>query len=223
MESFWQSLKPFFKVITKKYKIEAILIIISLIIAFVSLVIFVSNSERKNQTSFDVEENSPTPIRGKILVDIAGAVVKPDLYEATIGSRIKDILLLAGGLSEEADKSFFYRNYNLARLVNDQEKIYIPSTSEINNGIVTEIYRTLDYTAPQTVNYPQTTEVVVQTKININQAAIDELDTLPGVGQATAQKIIQGRPYQNIDDLVKKKAVTSAIYNNIKNLISVNY
>ncbi len=222
MESFWQSLKPFFKVITKKYKIEAILIIISLIIAFVSLVIFVSNSERKNQTSFDVEENSPTPIRGKILVDIAGAVVKPDLYEATIGSRIKDILLLAGGLSEEADKSFFYRNYNLARLVNDQEKIYIPSTSEINNGIVTEIYRTLDYTAPQTVNYPQTTEVVVQTKININQAAIDELDTLPGVGQATAQKIIQGRPYQNIDDLVKKKAVTSAIYNNIKNLISVN-
>jgi len=222
MEGFWQSLKPFFKVITKKYKIEVALIIISLIIAFVSLVIFVSNSERKNQTSFDVEENSPTPIRGKILVDIAGAVVKPDLYETTIGSRIKDILLLAGGLSEEADKSFFYRNYNLARLVNDQEKIYIPSTSEINNGIVTEIYRTLDYTAPQTVNYPQTTEAIVQTKININQAAIDELDTLPGIGQATAQKIIQGRPYQKVDDLPEKKIVTNAVYNKIKDLISVN-
>jgi competence protein ComEA len=222
MEGFWQSLKPFFKVITKKYKIEAILIIISLIIAFVSLVIFVSNSERKNQTSFDVEENSPTPIRGKILVDIAGAVVKPDLYEATIGSRIKDILLLAGGLSEEADKSFFYRNYNLARLVNDQEKIYIPSTSEINNGIVTEIYRTLDYTAPQTINYPQTTEAVVQTKININQATIDELDTLPGIGQATAQKIIQNQPYQAVNDLVTKKAVTNVVFNNIKDLVSVN-
>ena len=222
MEGFWQSLKPFFKAITKKYKIEAILIIVSLIITVVSLVVFVNNLKNKNQASFDIEEDILTPTKGKILVDIAGAVVKPDLYEATVGSRIKDILLLAGGLSEEADKNFFYRNYNLARLVNDQEKIYIPSVSEINNGIVTEIYRTLDYTAPQTVNYQQTTETTNQTKININQATIDELDTLSGVGQATAQKIIQGRPYQNIDDLVKKKAVTSAIYNNIKNLISVN-
>jgi len=222
MEGFWQSLKPFFKAVTKKYKIEAVLIITSLIIAFVSLIIFVNNLENRDKTSFDIEENLSTPIGGKILVDIAGAVVRPDLYEATVGSRIKDMLLLAGGLSEEADKNFFHRNYNLARLVNDQEKIYIPSVSEINNGIVTEIYRTLDYTAPQTVNSPQAAETVNQGKININQAAIDELDTLPGIGQATSQKIIQNRPYQNIDDLVKKKAVTSAVYNNIKNLISVN-
>ncbi len=73
---------------------------------------------------------------------------KPDVYEVVLGARLKDVLIKAGGLSENADKDFFYRNFNLARIVNDQEKYYIPSLLETSNGIFIENLRTLDYTSP---------------------------------------------------------------------------
>jgi competence protein ComEA len=55
--------------------------------------------------------------------------------------------------------------------------------------------------------------------VDINSASADELDKLPGIGEARAQAIIKGRPYKGKDDLVNKKILTPGVYNGIKNKI----
>jgi DNA uptake protein ComE-like DNA-binding protein len=64
--------------------------------------------------------------------------------------------------------------------------------------------------------------LLVQAKaelIDINRAKADELMTLKGIGEARAQAIIKGRPYARKDDVVKKKIIPEAVYNEIKELI----
>ncbi len=137
-------------------------------------------------------ERKPTNLPySKIFVDIAGAVEKPDVYEVTAGSRLKDVLIMAGGLSAQADRHFFARYFNLSRIISDQEKIYIPSTFEIENGIFTEEQLTFENFPKNPLNEPIEEK---SKKININTSTIEELNQLPGVGKATAQKIINNRP-----------------------------
>jgi competence protein ComEA len=71
-----------------------------------------------------------------------------DVYKLNFGARVKDALNLAGGFSEEADKQFFIRNFNLARLISDQEKIYVPSLQETINGFFVENRQTLPVFSP---------------------------------------------------------------------------
>ena len=133
---------------------------------------------------------------------------------------MKDAIALAGGISETADREFFSRNFNLSRYLTDQEKIYVPSYQEVINDIFASRRQLLDYTAPQ--NIPVISEESVnQEIININLATADELDALPGVGATIATKIIQGRPYAALDELVSKKVVNKGVFEQIKNLISL--
>jgi len=208
MNSFIKSFAPIIKR-CRKYLIEIVLISLALIIAIVSLALYLKNSQN-NEEDIDI---SSTRLRqdfggqAKIYLDIAGAVNKPGLYQLASGSRLNDAIKIAGNLSDDADKDFFARNFNLARIVSDQEKIYVPSVWEIKNGYFSVINH-----APTT-----TTDL-----ININSAAIDELDTLPGVGQVTSQKIIENRPYQSIDELLNKKVINKSVFEKIKGLITVN-
>lgn len=223
MNGFLDSFKP----ILQKYKIEVFLITASLIIVLISLTIFIKN----NQTASETEDTSDTEVvksvNYKIFADIAGAVAKPDVYEVTAGARLKHVILLAGGLSEDADRTYFARNFNLARLVGDQEKIYIPSTWEINSGIFIESPRTLDYVLPAEVPSNETkagSPVYPNqqtTLININSATLAELDQLPGIGKILAQKIISNRPYSTIEDLLNKKVINKSVFEKIKSQISI--
>ncbi|MFN4212549.1 MAG: helix-hairpin-helix domain-containing protein [Microgenomates group bacterium] len=204
------SFSPLFKRL-KKYKIEIILLIFALITALISVgVYFVSQKETAEEPVF-FEKKTITPSFSKIFVDIAGAVEKPNVYEVTVGARLKDVLVMAGGLSADADRKFFSRNFNLAKIVADQEKIYIPSTEEVKNGFFVENQQTLP-------NPSQT----ISKKININTASLEELDQLPGVGKVTAQKIIDGRPYQSLEELLTKKVINKGVYDKIINIITTN-
>lgn len=225
MENLITSLKPIFTKLWKKYKIEFVLIMISLIITIISISIYVRNQTKEDndiEIKKEISEEKIIPV--KIYVDLAGAVIKPDVYQLPSGARLKDVLKLGGGLSADADRGFFSRNYNLSRLVVDQEKIYIPTTYDINAGLFTENTHLLDYNQPQSIQ-PTISKIdqsdTLNEILNINLAGLEELDQLPGVGKVTAEKIIRGRPYSLIDELLTKKIVNKSVFDKIKDLIAV--
>ncbi len=138
---------------------------------------------------------------GNITVDIAGAVMKPGVYTLPNGSRLQDLLIQAGGLSDQADREQIAKSINLASVLHDSMKVYIPLLGEQG----------------QAVAGSSTTDGL----ININQASTAELDSLPGIGAVTAEKIIQGRPYETMEDLLEKKIVSSSVFEKIKEKISL--
>src|SRR3989338_2947669 len=148
----------------------------------------------------------------KIIVDIAGSVQKPDSYQLIENSRLKDLLVEAGGLSSSADRDFFNRNYNLAKILIDGEKIYIPSKKEVEVGLFTDATFVIGTVAGAASN---------NQLININSASQKELEDLPGIGPSTAQKIISNRPYSATVDLLDKKVVNKGTWNKIKDLIGI--
>lgn len=225
MNGFIKSFVPLLQR-SKKYLLEIILLTVALVITVTALVIYAKNSQSIKE---EIEINPPNLRQdfggqGKVFVDVSGAVKKPNIYQINFGARIKEIIDKAGGLSGDADVMFFNRNFNLARIVTDQEKIYIPSIMEIESGIFVQNQRTLDYTSPVTgiINNAPTTDVLDNQLINLNSATIEELDQLPGVGQVTTNKIITNRPYLTIDELLTKKVVNKGVYEKIKALISTD-
>jgi len=230
MTAFFKSFSPILKKINKlkikKYYLEIALLSIAIIITIISLVIYTKNqSEEKITSEVSKASLSPKLYQEYIYIDVSGAVKKPNLYQVNSGARIKDAIDKAGGLSENADVVYFNRNFNLARVVSDQEKIYVPSISEITNGIFIQNQLLIDYTTPtnnQSLNtYNQSPSTNNPSLININDATVEELDQLPGIGQVIASKIIANRPYSTINDLVTKKVVNKGVLEKIKNLISL--
>lgn len=222
MNNFFQSFSPLLKKIKiKKYLFEILLLGTAVILTVISMVIYLENNQADDGQEIVTTNHSDKVLSEKIFVDISGAVKSPDLYEMKFGARLKDIIKVAGGLSNDADKIFFNRNFNLARIIVDQEKIYVPSMTEINNGIFTENPRTLDYTSPNIFANSASVSTQTNDKINLNNATVEELDQLPGVGKATADKIINNRPYSTIDDLLTKKSVNKGLFDKIKALITL--
>ena len=156
--------------------------------------------EDKIEIINDIEVKS-----GKIMVDVGGAVAKPGLYEAQVGSRIGEVLGMAGGLSNDADTKWIDIYLNRAEVVKDGMKIFIPSKSQTTNP------------NDQTSSNNQATS----SKININSATQAELEELPGIGPVTAKKIIDGRPYGRIEELAEKKIVGQKVWEQIQGSVSV--
>lgn len=234
MDGFFKSFLPFFE----ENKITVVFAAFVFIIALVSLSIYVKSSQQFDKHSKDIifqtksDKINETNIQSEssIMIEVSGAVKKPNVYKMSSNSRLKDAIDRAGGLSDSADQAFFARNFNLARFVSDQEKIHVPSNDEIESGIYVENARLVDYTQPQIVaalQKPQTTSTdqnsvaTTSTSININTATSEELDTLPGIGQVTADKIIQGRPYASISELVDKKILKKNVFEQVQSQIGV--
>ena len=185
-----------------------------------------------NPSGYELPENNNEPtdnsktkekegLKDEITVDVSGAVIKPGVYSLKNGSRINDAIDRASGLSYDADSYYFYRNFNLAALIYDQEKIYVPYLWEITSGIFVENPRILNYLS----TIPLIKDAIIdksQERTNINNAGLDELDELPGIGAVTAQKIIQNRPFTDIEELQTKKIVSNTVFENIKDQITAN-
>ncbi len=134
---------------------------------------------------------------GEIVVDIAGAVVKPGLYTLPSGSRIGDALVQAGGLAEKADRSMVAKSINLAEVLNDGAKVFIPELKPVG----------------QSQNQSEG-------KVNLNTAELSELDDLDGIGPVRAKQIIDSRPYARVEELVSKAKIPESVYANIKDQVS---
>ncbi|MCA9387083.1 ComEA family DNA-binding protein [Candidatus Dojkabacteria bacterium] len=136
---------------------------------------------------------------------ISGAVTKPGVYEINQSTRIIDLVMMAQGFNNNTDEAFVAKSINLAKLVEDSEHIFIPAKETVVKK---------DNVTDQDT---QSTNAL----ININTASSTELETLPGVGSATASKIINNRPYNKINDLLKVKGIGQATLDKISPLVSL--
>jgi len=143
-----------------------------------------------------------------VFIDIEGAVQKPGVYEIESDKRLKDVVVKAGGLAKDVNMSYVSKSLNMAAKIQDGMKIYIPFQGENSSDL-------------QTSAVPAVSADTVSGLIDVNTASESELDKLPGVGPATAVKIVSFRPYASLDELVNKKAVGEAVFSKIKDKISL--
>ena len=185
------------------YKLPLILIFLAILLIGAGVLSWQSSQKSAKITFSSAGEGEIAGIASesaRIKADIEGAVVKPGVYELSFGSRISDLLILAGGLAGDADREWITKNLNLAAKVLDGGKIYVPTISQ---------------------NTQHLTQNTSSGFIGINSASLGELDTLPGVGAVTAKKIMDGRPYQTIEELLSRKIVGQSVFEKIKDLIGL--
>jgi competence protein ComEA len=188
----------------KRYWLPLALFLFGMIFFAYGLISFLGSSAKTQNITFKNDSATVSPkIQDLIQVDIEGAVVEPGVYKLASNSIIQDALVSSGGLSSDADRNWVSKNVNLAAKLYEGAKIYIPKIGE--NLTVVQSSGTTDQ----------------QGLINVNTASADALDVLPGVGPATATKIIDNRPYTKPNDLLDKKVVSSKVFNQIKDKISV--
>lgn len=194
----------------KILKVTAIIVLV--VVAFFAFVLG-DDDDDNDQMIIDSEqqhlitgETAPAEeSSGKIIVDVAGAVNSPKVVELPADSRVADAIAAAGGLTKDADTS----QINQAAFLNDGEKIYIPEIGEedlTSSGITTSISKEAS-------------------KIDINTATSEELQTLSGVGPATAEKIINYRSdvgyFKEIDELKNVDGIGDKTFDKLKDYIMV--
>ncbi len=144
----------------------------------------------------------------EVKVDVAGAVNSPGVFTLSKESRIEDAISMAGGFSEKVSREYVAKSLNLSQKVVDGQKLYIPFEGEP----VSQVFAAQGSVAG----------VSVSGKVGINSAGQAELEELPGVGPKTAEKIIEGRPYGSLEELLEKKAVSKKVYSEILELVDLN-
>lgn len=188
--------------ILSSYRLPLIIGFLGLMFLVYGLISFLGSKESGDPITISSVEGEATDVP-QIVVDIAGAVVAPGVYRLADGARLQDALIAAGGFSADADRERISREFNLAAKLTDGGKIYVPGIGE---GIKS-IKGTISIKGEEGL-------------ININTASLKELDSLPGVGSVTAEKIVSGRPYTLVEDLQSKKIVSASVYEKIKDKIT---
>lgn len=143
----------------------------------------------------------------RVVVHVAGAVRTPGVYEVAFGARVVDAVTAAGGPLPRAATDVI----NLAAPVTDGERIYLPAIGEVID--------------PVAVSSGSATGGATGTPlVNVNTAAADELDSLPGVGPSTAAAIIARRDeigrFVGYDDLLTVPGVGPAKVDALRGLIA---
>jgi competence protein ComEA len=158
-------------------------------------------------------ETKPEKEQKVIVVDVSGAVKQPGVYDLKEGSRVQDAIVAAGGMTPDVDQQKVAQMLNLAAQLTDGAKLYIP----IAGAQMTTSGSTSQGGSPSS----QAIAGAATQLVNINAASDTELESLPGVGEVTAGKIIENRPYGAIEDLLAKEVVGEATFEKIRDLISV--
>lgn len=187
--------------IEKKTVIKVILIVILLI---VSLVIRSSANPNKHIEKEVSKSNSEMDekVEENVVIDISGEVKNPGIYKMKGRVRLYEVIEKAGGLKEEAN----INSINQARYVNDGEKILIPSMKNLDNK--------------ESITDNNSSDNL----ININFATKEELMKLPGVGDVTANRIIEYREKSSFtkkEDIKNVNGIGEATYKKIESMISI--
>lgn len=158
-----------------------------------------------------VDEQVAAQAKAELVVHVDGAVASPGVFTLLEGARVNDAVLAAGGLSEEANTS----TINLAAPLSDGAKVHIPTSDELSPPSVADSGTTAQSGTSGTSGG----------LVNINTATSAELQTLSGVGEATAQAIIEDResngPFASTEDLMRVSGIGEKKYAKVKEHICV--
>ncbi|MHB0913091.1 MAG: helix-hairpin-helix domain-containing protein [Armatimonadota bacterium] len=183
-----------------RHQLVAACVIVGMAIAGMA-VTMVKSAFRGGEIRF-VEQNpvaaaSALPKPAKIVVHVAGKVKNPGVYELSAGSRVNDAVTAAGGALPDSDLD----NVNLAARITDGEQIFIAPGAE-SPPPVQSVVRTGH---EQVEVHPAKLMVSGKGSVNINTASLEELQRLPGIGEAMAQRIIDYRKgagrFSTVDEL----------------------
>lgn len=167
--------------------------------------ITIETADAAEETEYS-DKNEESSVQTQVIfVDIGGAVEEPGVYEVAKDTRLFEVIEMAGGLSEDADPD----HVNRASFVEDGQKIIIP----VKGSEYTD-----DRTAASFSPEPDSG------LININTASAEELKTLSGIGDVTAEKIIEYRSstaFKSKEDIMSVDGIGSKTYEKIKDDITV--
>jgi competence protein ComEA len=146
------------------------------------------------------EPASPSPVPF-VVVDVGGAVNRPGLVRLSYGTRVGDAIAAAGGVTPDADVAAL----NRAALLRDGARVYVPRIGEV----------------PPAGSLGSSAE----TKIDLNHASAVELESLPGIGPATAGRIVRSReqhPFTKLEELQTRGLVTARVLADIRDLLTLH-
>lgn len=168
-------------------------------------------SASSSASDLKTERSSSQTETQKVFVDIKGAVKNEGVYELSSGSRVTDVVKLAGGFTEDADK----KSVNLAEKVTDEAVIYVARVGE--------------NVAPTTTNSQANGSAQQEEssdKINLNTATLAELQTISGIGAKRAQDIIDYRDangsFSSVDDLANVSGIGEKTLEKLKSEVTVD-
>lgn len=147
-----------------------------------------------------------------IYVYVCGSVNEPGVYEAREGSRVHELIELAGGFAEDA----YTLSVSMAKTVTDGQTLYVPHLNEAEDDVAGS---RLSESAAGDDAYGQ------KIKININTASVEQLMTLKGIGESRARDIVDYRmrngSFKKTEDVMKVSGIKEAAYSKIKDDICV--
>lgn len=156
-----------------------------------------------------MEAAQPTGTPAPIKVFVSGEVLKPAVYELPAGAIIQDLVRTAGGFTSSAEQDVV----NLALTLSDGMHVHVPGMEE-------------DISVPVVSGGSGTGGPSGNGLVNINQASLQELETLPGIGPSLAQAIIDHREligsFNRIEDITDVPGIGPAKFEALKDLITVN-
>ena len=168
-------------------------------------------SASSSVSDLKTEPSSSQTETQKVFVDIKGAVKNEGVYELSNGRRVTDVVKLAGGFTEDADK----KSVNLAEKVTDESMIYVARVGE--------------NVAPATTNSQvngSAQQEESSDKINLNTATLAELQTISGIGAKRAQDIIDYRDanggFSSVDDLANVSGIGEKTLEKLKSEVTVD-
>ena len=166
------------------------------------------------EVSLSASGSSSSAASATIFIHVAGAVTNPGLCELESGARMADAIQAAGGFTDDA----IPESVNLARTLTDGEQVFVSSQQEGDQPS----------SEPRLTSPGNSQGSAVSAGlglVNINKADVVELTSLPGVGEATAQKIVADRDangtFKAIEDLKRVSGIGDKKYESLKDLICV--
>lgn len=177
-------------------------------------------------TLFDNGTNKNT-----IKVEVKGAVVKEGVYELDANSRVEDAITKSGGLTDKADVSII----NLSKKLEDEDVIFVYTKEEVEEmrqGSTSVKYIERECVCPKVDNAACIDNIISDSesvinksgKVSLNTATLEELLTIPNIGESKAKLIMEYRqktPFTKIEDIMNIKGIGNGIFEKIKDYITI--